>query len=161
MQTAAIESFRIDALVELFRAGLLSLLPIMERARLPWTGDGTSDAWDKVQEALYEAIINSCLEHIAAGDDIKPLAPYGYVMAGYDGHSFLSARNLRLAGKSNAFFDLMNGAAPFDTAVFQELGSDLKPSGGRIIRTLAETDFEIGLRSGRLVSYSDTISYRP
>src|SRR3954471_555230 len=146
MQKVSIEFFRIDELMELFRAGLLSVLPIMERARLPWTGDGSSDPWDKGQEALYEAIINSCLEHIAAGDDIKPLAPYGYVMASYEGHSFLSARNLRLAGKSNAFFDLMNGAAPFDTAVFQELESDLKPSGGHIIRTLAETEFEIGLR---------------
>ena len=152
--------FKVNELIQLFRAGLLAVRPIMERAGLPWMSNGTSDPWDRVQEALYDAIIGSCLEHIVAADAVQPLAPYGYVMPAYNQHSFLSARNLRLAGKPNALFDLTNGAMPFDTVVLRKLGSDLKPIGEYIICTVAETDFEIALRSASVVTYIDTITYR-
>jgi len=158
MNEPEIATLTVTELMGFFRAGLRSILPVMERAGLPWTDDGTSDPWDDVQESLYRAIIDSCLEHIVGeSSPVSRLAGYGFWVDSYDSHSFLSARSLRVAGIPNAFLKLTNGAAPFGAAEFRELGADLTPTD--TLHRLVDVDFEIGLRSVSSMSYRDALRF--
>jgi hypothetical protein len=114
--------------VGLYRDALVAVLPVMERADIPLNGDQVYDPWEDIERTLYQSIIGSCVDN----SPLLPLAPYGMTLRNYAGHSFLVSAKMQSA----AFVQLHTGLAPFDEAVFSELGSNLVPTGKSIRRAL-------------------------
>ena len=53
----------ITELLLLFREGLLAVLPIAERAKIPWSDEQAYDDWDVIARGLYEGIVRMSVIH--------------------------------------------------------------------------------------------------
>lgn len=154
--TSRTESFGITDLLGLFRDALVTLLPVMDKARIDWREGHTYDPWEDVERTLYRSIIGSCVENAVLPGSLRPLAPYGLWQPSYANLSFLLASDERGA----AFLKFGTGSEPFDEVILLELDVNLTPTTKRIRKTLAGTEFMIAMSNGDgSLSVSDRIAY--
>ncbi|MEM1367735.1 MAG: hypothetical protein AAGG02_06895 [Cyanobacteria bacterium P01_H01_bin.15] len=58
----------IEELLDIFRGGLMALIPTMEHAKIPWQQAENYDDWDAIAETLYEQIVIDALREIYSLD---------------------------------------------------------------------------------------------
>jgi hypothetical protein len=131
----------VTELVGVFRAALVALLPVMDKAGIEWRDGRTYDPWENVARTLFASLIGSCVENAVPVGSVPPLAAYGLLRPTYVDRSFLVP-----SGTDNAaFLGLATSSQPFDEAIFVELSSDLTPSDRRIRRPLSSLQFMLAV----------------
>lgn len=53
----------VDQLLELFRAGLIAVAPVADRAHINWADGSQYDDWDAIADGLYEGIVRMSVLH--------------------------------------------------------------------------------------------------
>jgi hypothetical protein len=154
-----IESFEMTELVHIFRSGLLALLPVMDAARIRWAEPGVYDPWEEIERTLFSSIVRSCVENAMPGGS-RPLATHGLNHEDYEGRSFLSGRNLRMGGKSNALVELQTRNEPFDTVLLRNLDANLMPAGQVTTKPIGLCTFDLAARVGASVGYRSRVAYQ-
>ena len=149
-------TFAIPELVGLFRAGLVSLIPVAERARIIWRGPHVYDPWEIIEEALFASIVASVV-HNAAPLPLRPLPKYGATYGSYTDLSFITERAARSRGERLVFLMLTTAQDPFDTMCFLDVGADSVPTGRTVELPLSEATPELAARDANGVRYLDVI----
>ena len=74
-----------------FRAALMAMLPVLEKANIPWRNVGMYDDFDGIAESLFEWMVLHKLENnaIEQFDTVPELAKYGYIYKNYSKKSFI------------------------------------------------------------------------
>jgi hypothetical protein len=104
--------------VQIFRAGLIALIPIADRARMPWREPDSYDDWDSIAAAMYEAIVLRSLEWSSEWDKFDGVQKYDLRTDGYSDRSFLTAKD---DPGACAFVCFETESSPFDTCLFKRL----------------------------------------
>jgi len=77
-------SFTIKELLDIFRSGLAALVPIVERAGIPWRAGEAYDDWDAIASVLYEQIVANTLRACRDLPDDLELPRYDLIYPSYD-----------------------------------------------------------------------------
>jgi hypothetical protein len=108
-----------------FRDGLIVLIPIAEKSRMPWRKPNAYDDWERIEAALYESIVVSPFENMVEGCPWYPVATYDFHLETYQDKTFIGLAG-DPAGAALVCLDTMN--RPFDTCVFMRLDAE-----GRVV----------------------------
>jgi len=109
----------IQELLLIFREALVSLIPSMEKAKIPWRDPDAYDDWDSIAMQVFSSIVeNACREVI---NDAFPIPQYGMTMGDYSELSFIdvSSRDSRVV--NCVLICLTTKDLPFDTVRIQTL----------------------------------------
>jgi hypothetical protein len=104
----------VDELIDVFRQGLLALIPVAERAQVTWRYPDAYDDWDELAESLYGVFVGHPAGRPPNTPESYPLAPYDYYIRSYAEFSWIEFDSPD-AGDSAAFVGLRSDAEPFDT----------------------------------------------
>ena len=77
MNTTQVWTTSVVELLSIFREGLVAMVPIAEKARIPWRDGEAYDDWDGIASALYTNIV-------VRGIDDSLGTPFGAGMPRYD-----------------------------------------------------------------------------
>lgn len=101
-----------------FREGLVALVPIAEKTRMPWRKPIAYDDWERIEAALYESIVVSPFENMVKDCPWYPIATYDFHFETYQDKSFIG-----LAGDpaGAALVCLDTRDRPFDNCLFARL----------------------------------------
>jgi hypothetical protein len=147
----------ISDLMDIFRSGLLALIPVAERAGIAWHGE-TYDPWEEIEDALFRSFIASVVDNMAPTAS-RPLAKYSLSYPTYAGCSFVGERTQRLGGEHVAFEALTTTSEPFDTCRFCVIGQDLVPTGRSIDIPFAEAASELAANFGDRIEHKESVDY--
>jgi hypothetical protein len=148
----------ISDLMDIFRSGLLALIPVAERAGIVWHGQ-TYDPWEEIEDALFFSFIDSLVNEMAPTPP-RPLAKYNLEYPTYAGWSFISERMHRLRGENLVFLALTTALEPFDTSRFYVIDKDLVPTGRSIDIPFVEAAFELAANFGDRIEYKESVDYK-
>jgi hypothetical protein len=127
----------VDELLGLFRDAMSALIPIAERAHMPWKEPQAYDDWDAICRAIYRSIVIGSMEHAAGIGTSMPLPDYDLRTSSYEKSSFIG----NAASKERAAFVCFETERfPFDRCLFAVLDSNSKVVSKRQILT-ADTHF--------------------
>ena len=118
----------IDELIALFSDAICALVPIAERAHMPWKEPDAYDDWDLICEAIYRSIVIrsiECAEEIGA---FLPVPSYDRRINSYAENSFVSSSK---SEEAMAFICFETEITPFDQCLFALLDRDLNVVGKR------------------------------
>jgi hypothetical protein len=140
----------VKALIELFRAALLLLLPTMDKAHIPWREGEAYDDWDEIAEVLYRNIVGRSLQSALGGDpDLDTLLPqYNMKISSYSNRYILRIARPVTDGPT-AFIGLSTNKEPFDTVDYVRLDSTGKIIGEILKCSLDEASFEFCYQIGK------------
>lgn len=111
----------IQELLLIFREALVSLIPSMEKAKIPWRDPDAYDDWDSIALQIFSSIVeNTCREVI---DGAFPMPQYGIAMGDYSESSFIDVSSTDNKFSNCALICLTTRNLPFDTVRFQTLDS--------------------------------------
>ena len=135
-------------LIQILRAAFISLVPVAERARIPWREGEAYDDWDELAEALYDKFVVRPLQWAVLESGTPPLqAPaYDLLVDSYADVGVLIVRreDLPASPYQMVFHSLCTTEEPFDTVGFRQVDSLWLPVGDRIHRCPFErTQFEL------------------
>ena len=143
----------VNELVRIFRAALIALIPIADRAHMPWREPNNYDDWDSMAAAIYESIVSRSLEESSEWDKFDAIPKYGKRTDRYSNYSFLTAQH---EPGACAFICFETESSPFDTCLFGRLDES-----GVVIRfERRRTDlvnFVLAGRSGDAVTIVDML----
>jgi hypothetical protein len=103
-----------------FRAGLMAMLPVLEKANIPWRNVGMYDDFDGIAESLFEWMVLHKLENnaIEQFDVVPELAKYGYIYKNYSKKSFIQVIIEKDENFDLYVFNFISTKnAPFDTLI--------------------------------------------
>lgn len=146
----------ISELIEIFRSGLIALIPVAERARIAWSGAGVYDPWERIERNLFASIVASTVDN-AVPIPPCPLPEYGLSYPTYAYLSFITERAARLRGDWLVFLDLTTVGEPFDTIRFLEINAGFVPTGRTVAFALLEVKLELAARIGSSVEYRNSV----
>ena len=115
----------ISELMSIFRAALVVLVPVMERAHIRCWGE-TYDDWDRIAEALYESIVNDSIrsaQPISNATQIL-LPKYDFRYDDYSELSFVSVAGLEATDRQFAFVAFDSQHTAFDVVKAREITHD-------------------------------------
>lgn len=151
-------TFTVAELITIFRASLVALIPVAERARIAWQGPEVCDPWEEIERALFTSIVGSVVANARPSLPCA-LPKYGIALQSYADQSFITDRAARLRGERLVFIDLTTIQDPFDTMCFLELGADSSPTGHIVELPVLQTAPELAARTANGLSYCDVIKY--
>lgn len=151
-------TFGVSDIIGVFRAGLVALVPIAERARIAWRGPAVYDPWEGIEQALFASIVASVSDN-AAPDRPRPLPRYGLVHGSYADLSFFTERAARLRGERLVFLKLTTAEEPFDTMCFLGVDAAFVPTGRTVEIPLPRALPELAARTANGVRHLDAIEY--
>jgi hypothetical protein len=111
----------VNEVVRIFREGLLALIPVVEKAKMPWADPHAYDDWDVIAQGLYEGIVILSLAHSIQWDDFKEIPKFDHRISDYHDRSYIF---LAEAGEQKPFICFHSVKAPFDTALVALLDKD-------------------------------------
>jgi len=119
----------VNDLVGNFRAGLLGLLPSVERIGLPWKRNEAYDEWDDLASAVYKALVVEPLRSglNASEQDRFGLPDYDMLLPTYAGISMIEVLPAEADERLKVFHALGTTAVPFDTVEFRAIRPDGMP----------------------------------
>ncbi len=85
----------VQEIVLILRDALSALIPIAERANLPWRDGEAYDDWDAIASILYERIVVGSIVHAVGTGSGLALPKYDLVYPSYTSHDLIS---VELAG---------------------------------------------------------------
>jgi hypothetical protein len=103
----------VDEMVSIFRQGLISLIPVFDKARITWKGDSTYDDFERIAEALYDSIVRDSMANASSLQSALQLARYGVTQPGRE----LSRILVNDPADRLALHELDTRLEPFDTIV--------------------------------------------
>ncbi|WP_234683282.1 hypothetical protein [Bradyrhizobium monzae] len=145
-------STSVDELVRTFRAGLIALIPIAERARMQWKEPNNYDDWDLISAVLFESIVSRSLAESSEWNRFDAILGYDNRTASYLEGSFLAAKD----EPSCAFVCFETDSSPFDTCLFARLNTS-NAVVGLERRSIEVVEFVLSGRSGDVVTIVDTV----
>ncbi len=151
-------TFAMAELIVIFRASLVALIPVAERARIAWQGPEVYDPWETIEQALFTSIVGSTVENARPSPPCS-LPKYGTAHRSYANLSFITDRTARLRGERLVFIELTTLQDPFDTMCFLELGADFVPTGQTVKLSVLQVAPELAARTANGLSYCDVIAY--
>ena len=124
----------IDELLGTFRAALLALVPVADRAKLGWRENETHPAWERLAVCAYDAFVRGpvSVDRDRRASDFL-LAPYDIDLEGYGDNSWIGVEDSIHPGC--AMVRVVSVAAPFDSV--QIVDVDLvsgRPGERRLVR---------------------------
>ena len=137
-----------EAALKNFRSALRALLPMMERADVPWRRPDAYDEWDSVATALFKSLVEGPLCWSLAEEaqsDFK-LAEYDLLSDDYAKVSTLEIKHSSLGLGRWVFNALSTVAEPFDSIEVVQLSTE----GTRVSKQLAVVSIEEASISLRL-----------
>ena len=135
----------IDELIGTFRTALLALIPIADRANLPWTDHNTHPDWETLSQALFNTFVKGPIKgdceqskgHQILNYDIDHLS---YSEASWVGVGTLDARDAALVR-------LVSVNEPFDGVQVVEVDASTGSTGERRIVSWEDANFYLASRS--------------
>ncbi len=158
--------FTITELISNFRAGLLGLIPSVERVGVPWKRPDAYDEWDRLVAAAYRALVVEPLRWgVPKADfDRVGLAEYDMLLPTYVGKSVIELLPARPNGALRVFHALGTAEAPFDIAEWRSVAPDGSPESDELGTSRLEgTRFALRLYTDRFstISIEDVSLPRP
>jgi len=142
----------VDELVQTFRAALIALIPIADRAHMPWREPNNYDDWDSIAAAIYKSIVLRSLEESLEWSGFDPIQKYDKRADRYSNSSFLTTKD---DPGACALVCLETKSSPFDTCLLARLnGSNVV---GLERRGIESVSFVLAGRSGDAVTIVDTL----
>lgn len=151
-------TFTVAELITIFRASLVALIPVAERARIAWQGPKVYDPWEEIERALFTSIVGSVVANARPSPPCA-LPKYGIVLRSYADLSFITDRAARLRGEHLVFIELTTLQDPFDTMRFLELGADSISAEHLVELPVLQVAPELAARTANGLSYCDVIEY--
>jgi hypothetical protein len=93
----------VTELMQIFHDSLESLLPHLERARLPWREGQAYDEWDEISRVLFEKFVTESLKWAIAAEDTLNLPEYDLSYESYEGRSLILVTSPILATAKYVF----------------------------------------------------------
>jgi hypothetical protein len=149
-------STSVNDLASIFRDALSALVPIAERARMPWREPNNYDDWDAITEALFKSLVINSLEHANEWNAFSELPRYDLVIEKYAQKSFLTV-SPNPGGL--AFVRFETELSPFDTAVFARLNVSGEVMGTERL-PIDEIRFVLAGRSANSITVVDRVNLR-
>jgi hypothetical protein len=147
----------VDELVQIFRAALIALVPIADRAHMPWREPNNYDDWDSIAAAIYESVVSRSLEESSEWDKFDAVPKYDKRTDCYSNSSYLTTKD---ESGACAFICFETKSFPFDTSLFGRLDeSNVVISFER--RKTDSVGFVLAGRSGDVVTIVDTLRVLP
>ena len=122
----------VNELVLLFSDAMRVLIPIAERAHMPWKEPDAYDDWDHICEAIYRSMVISSIEHADEIGKFMPILDYDRRTSSYEKNSFIGDAKSK---EKEAFLCFETETAPFDHCLFAVLDRDLNVVGNRRVAT--------------------------
>ena len=143
----------VDELFQIFRAALVALIPIADRARMPWKEPNNHDAWDSIAAAIYKSIVSRSLEESFEWNGFDAIEEYDRRTDRYSKSSFLTTK---AEPGACAFICFETKSSPFDTCLLARL--DESNAVINFERRRADTvSFVLAGRSENVVTIVDTL----
>lgn len=102
----------IDELINIFRGSLLSILPSIQRAHIPWKNEETYDDWDMISETLFHAIV---VRSILYSLNIEIHLPkYGFYYNSYKKFDYIIVETNEKDKTRKVFVSFYTKVNPFD-----------------------------------------------
>jgi hypothetical protein len=153
---------KVTALIGNFRAGLIGLLPSVERVGIPWQRPDAYDDWDDMVTAIYNGLV---VEPIRWGlPEIDPeayrLADYDLLLPSYACVSVIEVFPPDSGGTLRVFHALGTTREPFDTVEWRSVSPEGIPQ-SETLGTSPVDGIELRLRlvgPGGAISLLDEIN---
>lgn len=101
--------------IEIFRESLLVLVPVVERAKIPWRNPDNYDDWDEIASTLFQSIVIGSIKSSAKGRNCSEIIGYDVRVSNYKGICFVGTPG----GKYHyAFVCFQTNKKPFDECLF-------------------------------------------
>ena len=150
-------------IMEIFRESLIALVPLMERAHLPWREGKAYDEWDRIASSLFEGIALSSLQWGLGGGGFTEIHVPAYDMVYPDYHQFSFIEYVTGSSLPNShllFCKFVTRDSPFDTVQCYEVddrGCRLGPDPAT--KSVADARFAFCLRrsSDELVRHEELV----
>lgn len=89
MNDSCTTTLRLTELLDVLRSGLAALVPVVERASIPWTEGDAYDDWEAIASTLYEQIVVNTIRNAEeVADDLK-LPKYDLVYPSYGSTAYI------------------------------------------------------------------------
>lgn len=142
----------VNEAVGIFREGLLALIPIVEKAKMPWADPYAYDDWDVIAQGLYEGIVILSLTHSTQWHDFEEIPEFDHRISDYSNRSYIF---LAEVGEQKPFLCFHSVKAPFDTALVAILDEHQKVVGVSESELGNATFVFSGCRSGNRTNIED------
>jgi len=123
----------VSALIHIFREAILSLVPVLEKAKIPWDQLQEIDLFDDVCESLFQIIVQPKIENyfLKKQSDVPPLPKYGFFYKDYTKTGYIEVIPEKVEYTSGIYVFVLfdSKKQPFDTVVcnlIDEKGNVLK-----------------------------------
>jgi hypothetical protein len=153
---------RVTALIGNFRAGLIGLLPSVERVGIPWKRPDSYDDWDDMVTAIYNGLVVEPIRWGLPAIDSEAfrLVDYDMLLPSYAGVSVIEVLPPDPAGTLRVFHALGTSREPFDIVEWRSVSPEGIPQ-SETLRTSPVDGIELRLRlvgPGGAISLLDEIN---
>jgi hypothetical protein len=144
----------VNEAVLIFREAPISLIPIVEKAQMPWKEPDNYDDWDAIAAVLFDSIVMRSVEEADEWKKFDAIPKFRKRIGTYSNCSFLTSSD---EPGALAFICFETQSAAFDTCLFARLD---KANGvlGLERRGIQSTKFLLAGRAGNSVFMVDTIN---
>jgi hypothetical protein len=95
----------VTELLVIFRTALLTLIPILERANIPWREPYSYDEWDEIADVLFRNIVVRSIQYSMNQEKKHFEIPrYDYVYDDYSGKCFIAVLPQEHSSNSHLLF---------------------------------------------------------
>jgi hypothetical protein len=147
----------ISELIDVFRSGLLALIPVAERSGIVWNGR-TYDPWEEIEQTLFTSFVTSAVANLVPTPP-RLLPKYGLSYQNYADLSFISERTRRMRGECLVLKNLITVQEPFDTGSFCVVDAAFMFADSTIDIPLSDVTFELAARFNHGVEYMEVVDY--
>ena len=141
-------------LMMIFRESLISLIPAMEKAKIPWKDGEAYDDWDNICEVLFKNAV--CNNITYKGESEKPFVQYGMTYKSYINNSFIGISVPDYQSPYVVFVEFKTEKDIFDCIRVDLLDNNLNFKGSDVIK-LSGIQFAFYLNSKSGIIKKDII----
>jgi len=104
----------VTELMNIFRGAMLSIIPWLEKAKIPWKDGQAYDDWDNILDALYKNIVCSSLIGEVSVASEYAIARYNFHYDNYSKVDFILIKSEEYDNVELAFVAFASELSPFD-----------------------------------------------
>jgi len=102
----------INQLLDIFRNSILSILPSIMQAHIPWKNEDAYDDWDMISETLFQTIVVNSILH-SQNFDLQ-LPKYDFHYESYKKFDYIIVENQDFDQNRKVFISFYTKEHPFD-----------------------------------------------
>ncbi len=134
-----------------FREALRGLVPVMQKAGIPWKRPDAYDEWDSVATALFESLVVAVLSWSLSDEEREDfrVPEYDVLLESYRGLSTLEVKHAALLGSGRWVFHAFGTKdTPFDSVEVRGVSAAGVPTDeGLVLCPLEGAQFSLRLES--------------